>query len=137
MAIEEEVSSWALTVFDTLESPTHARKRMLVAAGALLVTIGMWTVHLLNPDILGYLIEVDDMSKLVLGFLLAPPFVTAFAIGTFIYPQPIEPKRGTETGPMSTYFYQERSSKRWKLLIAAGLVAAVNFLLMLVTAATA
>jgi hypothetical protein len=37
-----------------------------------------------------------------------------------------------EIGIQSTYFYQERSSRRWKLLIAAGVVAAVNLVAMFV-----
>jgi len=76
--------------------------------------------------------EMDNWAKLLLGFLLAPPFVVAFTIGCFIYPPPLEPKSGDEIGPMSTYFYQERAGRRWKLLIVSGLVAAVNFLLMLI-----
>src|SRR5688572_177467 len=60
------------------------------------------------------------------GVVLAPPFVLAFTAGSFIYPQPVEPKTKDQVGPTSTYFYQERSSRRWKLLIFAGLIAAVT-----------
>lgn len=133
MSYEEQASSWALSLFDTLESSANIKTRILAAAGAGLITSAIWIGHLLNPDVFAYFLQVDGWSKLVLGFLLAPPFVLAFIVGSFVYPQPDQPKTRDEVGPMSTYFYQERSSRRWKLLIAAGLVAAVNFVLMLVT----
>jgi hypothetical protein len=133
MSFEEDASSWALSLFDSLESHTQTRKRIVVAAGAALVTIVMWTVHLLNPDVFAFFLNVDSWSKIILGVLFAPPFVLAFVVGSFIYPQPVEPQMQDRTGLMSTYFYKERSSKRWKLLIVAAFIAALNFLLMLVT----
>jgi hypothetical protein len=133
MSFEEQASSWALSLFDVLDSHTHKNVRILAAVGGTLVTIIMWIVHLTFPAIFYSFLQTDNWEKLILGFILAPPFVGAFATGTFIYPQAIEPKKKDESGPMSTYFYQERSSRRWKLLIIAGIIAAVNFMLMLVT----
>ena len=133
MSLEEQASSWALSLFDTLESHNHRRTRVFTAVGGAAVTFVVWIAHLLNPEIFAYFLQSKGWAKLALGFLLAPPFVFAFTLGSFIYPQPIEPESKDEVGPMSTYFYQERSARRWKLLIAAGLVAAVNFVLMLVT----
>lgn len=132
MSLEEEASSWALSLFDTLESNSHRRTRLYAAVGAGVVTILVWIAHLLNPEIFTSLLELDSWLKLLVGFLLAPPFVLAFTVGSFIYPQPIEPKSKDQVGLMSTYFYQERSSRRWKLLIAAGVVAAVNLVAMFV-----
>lgn len=134
MPFEQRATSWALSLFDALESPAQTRQRKIAAVSATLVTIVVWVVHLIYPEIFNTLIQQDDWAKLFLGFLLAPPFVAAFAIGSFIYRQGIEPAKH-ESGPMSGYFYQESSNKRWKLLIAAGIIAAVNFLLMLITAA--
>lgn len=133
MSYEEDASSWAVSLFDSLESQTRVRKRILVAAGAALATVIMWTVHLMNTDLLAALVDLDSWAKLFLAVLLAPPFVLAFVVGTFIYPQPVEPKTKEAHGPMSTYFYQERSSRRWKRLMAAGLVAGLNFVLMIAT----
>ena len=133
MSLEEQASSWALSLFDTLESNNHKRTRVYAAVGAAAVTLFVWIAHLLNPEVFASLLEIDGWLKLFLGFLLAPPFVLAFTVGSFIYPQPVEPKSKDEVGLMSTYFYQERSSRRWKLLIAAGIVAAVNFVAMFVT----
>ena len=131
MSLEERATSSALSLVDALESPAHNGVRYFTAAAGALVTIGMWIVHLNYIDIISFFVELDSWAKLLLGVVLAPPFVVAFAIGCFIYPQPIEPKSGDEFGPMSTYFYQERASRRRKVLIGAGLVAAVNFVLML------
>lgn len=100
--------------------------------GGGVVTLLVWIVHLLNPEIFVSLFQINSWATLSLGLLLAPPFVLAFAVGSFIYPQPVEPKSKDQVGPMSAYFYQERSSRRWKLLIAAALVAAVNFMAMLI-----
>ena len=132
MSLEERATSSALSIVDALESPTHNGVRVGAAAGGILVTACMWIIHLEYLDIFDFFKEMDNWAKLLLGFLLAPPFVVAFTIGCFIYPPPLEPKSGDEIGPMSTYFYQERAGRRWKLLIVSGLVAAVNFLLMLI-----
>jgi hypothetical protein len=109
-----------------------SRTRVYAAVGAAVVTIVVWIAHLLNPEMFTSFLEMDSWLKLSVGFLLALPFVLAFAVGSFIYPQPIEPKSKDQVGLMSTYFYQERSSRRWKLLIAAGVVAAVNLVAMFV-----
>lgn len=133
MSLEEQTSSWALSLFDTLESNNHRRTRVFTAVGGAAVTFVVWIAHLLNPEVFAYLFQSKGWAKLALGVLLAPPFVLAFTLGSFIYPQPVEPDSKDEVGPMSTYFYQERSGRRWKLLIAAGLVAAVNLVLMVAT----
>ena len=133
MSFEERSTSWVLSLFDALESHDHIRPRILAAAGGTLVTVIIWVVHLRYFDILHFLIELDDWAKPLVGFLLAPPFVVAFTVGSFIYPQPIQSLKENDSGPMSTYFYRERASRRWKLLIAAGIFAAVNFLLMFIS----
>lgn len=133
MSFEEQASSSALSLVDALESPANTRMRVFAAAGGALVTGCMWVVHLMRPDIFAFFLSEDGWLKLFLGFVFAPPFVVAFAIGSFIYPQSIEPQPSNEFGPMSAYMYQERASRRWKLLIVASLIAAVNFVLMLIT----
>lgn len=134
MSVEEKAESWAVSLFDALESNTHTTVRVYLAAGGALVTIGMWVVHLLYPEIFKFFFESDDWLKLFFGVVLVPPFVLAFTVGSFIYRQPVEPDKTDVSGPMSGYFYQERASRRWKLIIGAALIAAVNFVLMLVTA---
>jgi hypothetical protein len=132
MPFEQRATSRAVSLIDTLESPAQTKGRILAAVGGGLVTIVMWVVHLTHPEIFSTLSQDDSLGKLFLGFVLAPPFVLAFAIGSFIYRQGIEPVKH-ETGPMSGYFYRERANKRWKLFIVAGIITALNFLLMLIT----
>jgi hypothetical protein len=134
MSIEEKAESWAVAMFDALESNTHTRVRAYIAAAGAVVTIVMWIVHLLYPGIFNFFFESDNWLKVFFGVVLAPPFVLAFTVGSFIYRQPVEPDTTDVSGPMSGYFYRERASRRWKLIIASGLIAAVNFVLMLVTA---
>jgi hypothetical protein len=134
MSIEEKAESWAVSMFDALESNTDSRTRFVTAAGAALVTIGMWVVHLIYPAIFKFFFESDDWLKLFFGVVLAPPFVLAFTVGSFFNRQAIEPDKTDAPGPMSAYFYRERAGRRWKLIILAALIAAVNFVLMLVTA---
>ena len=133
MALEERASSAALSLVDILESHDHTRTRVYVAAGAAAATIVMWVVHLTYPQIFTFFLDIDSWAKLALGFVLAPPFLVGLGAGSFIFPQAIRPSSTVESEPMSTFFYQEQASRRWKLLIAAGLIAAVNFVLMLVT----
>ena len=134
MPFEQRATSWAVRLFDDLESPAQTRKRVYAAVGGALATIVMWVVHLMYPEIFKTLIQEDDWSKLFLGFVLAPPFVAAFSAGSFIYRQGIEPLKH-ESGPMSGYFYREAANKRWKLLIVAGIITALNFLLMMIASA--
>lgn len=133
MSFEERASSWALSLVDALESQADWKVRVVAVAGGALVTITMWVVHLSYPDIFTSFLEMDGWAKLFLGFVLAPPFVVAFSVGSFIYRVPTEPEKTDEFGPMSAYFYQENASRRWKILIVAAIIGAVNFLLMLVT----
>jgi hypothetical protein len=132
MSFEERASSSAVSLLEALESPAHPGVRIFAAAGGALVTIAMWIVHVYYLDLIEFFMELDRWAKLLLGFVLAPPFVVAFAVGSIIYPQPVEPKNGDEYGPMSTYFYQERASKRRKLLIVAALIAGMNLVLMFI-----
>src|SRR5262245_14378376 len=99
MPFEKRATSWAVSLFDALESPAQTKGRIYAAVGGVLVTIVMWVVHLTHPEIFDSLIQDDNWGKLFLGFVLAPPFVAAFSVGSFIYRRGIEPVRN-ESGPM-------------------------------------
>ena len=134
MPFEERATSWAVSLFDALDSPTKTKERVLTVAVGSFVMIGMWVVHISYPEIFTTLLDSDILGKLLFGFVIAPPFAVAFSVGTFIYRPAIEPLKN-ESGPMSGYLYQQKEIKRWRLLIVAGIVTALNFLLMMVTAA--
>ena len=133
MSLEERASSWALSLVDLLESNAETRLRAFAAVGAIVVTIIMWIVHLTYPNIFLFFLEQDNWAKLFLGFVLAPPFVVAYTIGSFVYSERKGMVKTDEPGPMSAYFYQEKESRSWKLFIVAAMIAAVNFMLMFVT----
>lgn len=132
--IQKRIISRALSLFDALEANTQTRVRLLVAAGGMITTVVMWLVHLTYPQIFQTLIQEDSVAKLLVGFVLAPPFVVAFSIGSFISPQVHKPVQD-ESGPMSGYFYRERADKKYRLLICAGLFAGLNLILMIATCA--
>jgi hypothetical protein len=132
--LERRANAFALSLFQTLEANTQSRVRILAAAGGMLVTIGLWVVHLIYPYLFNSLLQLDDRTAYLAAFVLvfSPPFAAAFSIGTLLCPQAEEPVNN-ESGPMSGYFYQERANKRWRIVIVAGIVAAANFLLMVIT----
>ena len=129
MAVHERVTSWVLQV---LETDARKRIRVLTVVVAALVTIVMWAVHFRYPYLFKELLHSKREIKFLSALVLAPPFVAAFSIGYLIYPQAAE-TANNESGPMSGYFYQRSADRKWKIAIAAGIVAAVNFLLMFIT----
>ena len=133
--VQKRITSFALSLFDAFEENTQIRTRILVAAGGILVTVGMWLVHLNYPEIFQTLIEERSWAKFLVGFVLAPPFVVGFSIGSFIWP-PADKQVENDSGPMSGYFYRERAAKKYKILIGAGLFAGLNLLLMMITCAS-
>ncbi|HEX6650339.1 MAG TPA: hypothetical protein VF075_12400 [Pyrinomonadaceae bacterium] len=111
------------------------RVRFLAVVIGTVVTIVMWVVHLSYPSVFQTLLNGDVEVKLLTGLALAPPFTAAFSIGHLIYPEPRE-LVDEESGPMSGYFYRRSADRKWTIAIAAGIVAAVNFLCMMITAAS-
>jgi len=92
-------------------------------------------VHLCYPSLFKAMLDGDVEAKLLTGVALAPPFAAAFSIGHLIYPEPRD-LVDEESGPMSGYFYRRSADRNWKIAIAAGIVAAVNFLCMMITSAS-
>lgn len=133
-SLDQRLTSWALSLFHALETNTRTRTRVLAVAGGVLAVIGMWLVHLSYPFIVHNVIEAEKkiLFLFVFGLVIAPPFAVAFIIGSLIWPQANEPDE-KESGPMSGYFYQERGDSRWKIVIVAAIISAMNFVAMLVT----
>ena len=133
-SLDQRLTSLALSLFQALEESSKTRVRVLAVAGGILVTGGMWLVHLSYPYILHSVIEADSKITLLCLFavVLAPPFAASFSVVSLIWPQANEPVKD-ESGPMSGYFYRERADRKWKIIIASGIIAAINLLLMMVT----
>ena len=130
---ERRLNSWALYLFHALEVNTQTKKRVLTAVGGMLATIGIWVVHLSFPYLFHYLIEIDSRLMLLaaFGLVFAPPFAAAFSVTSLICSQVNEPDE-KESGLMAGYFYQERAVRKWKIVIGAGIIAAVNLIFMLI-----
>jgi hypothetical protein len=132
MSVEENVTSRVLSTLQSLESDGQKRIRIAGIAVGVLVTIGMWIVHLSFPELFQLLLSGRREIKLLAALVLIPPFVAGFSAGHLIWPSP-DGKASPEDGPMSGYFYRRSADTKWKIAIAAGLVAGANFLLMLIT----
>ena len=131
-------TSWMSALFETLEDNNETRVRLLVAAGGLVATAVLWIVHLTVPSIAEQIFEAD--SKFAMLFLLAvtiaPPFAVAYSLGSLMTRRATEPA-ADESGPMSGYFYREKANREWKLLIVAGIFGGLNFMLIVITTASA
>lgn len=132
-AIENRASSWLVSALNSLEGDAQNRIRVLAVVVGTLVTIVMWVVHWRYPYLFHRLLHARTEIKLLSALVLAPPFAAAFSIGHLINPQARQAV-DTEAGPMSAYFYRRSADKKWRIAIAAGIVAGVNFVLMFITA---
>src|SRR5689334_14578557 len=62
-------------------------------------------------------------------FSFLPPFLAVYALGHLLYPR-TEEGPDVESGFMSGYRYQEKSARRWQIIMVAGIIAALNYLLV-------
>lgn len=131
-------TSWMSSLFETLEDNNQTRRRLLIAAGGVVGTVVVWIVHLSVPAIAEQIFEAD--SKVAVLFLfavtIAPPFAVAYSLGSLMTRRATEPV-ADDSGPMSGYFYREKANREWKLLIVAGIFGAINFMLIVITTASA
>lgn len=133
-SLDEHGTSWALSAVDALETNNQKKTRGVVAAGGILITIGMWIGHWFYPYVLDHLVQLESkiLFLLVFAAVIAPPFAAAFSIGSIIFPQANEPVKN-DSEPMSGYFYRERADTKWKLVVFAALIAATNFIFLVIT----
>ena len=85
---------------------------------------------ILPTAILGLVGTVLSWFSLPSQFLsFISPFLAIYALGHLLYPK-IEEGPEIEAGFMSGYRYQEKSTKRWQIIIVAAFIAALNYLLV-------
>jgi len=126
---------------------TQRRTRLLLAfVFGLIATVMVWIAALRFPYLVSaiYSNGVNSnlpsrystlLSVLLMSIPFAPPFVSFFALGNILLPSPPEPE--IASGVMSSFDYRERSSKRWLIVMAAGMLGALNCLLLLVAVSDA
>ncbi|HKR22230.1 MAG TPA: hypothetical protein VJS17_06535 [Pyrinomonadaceae bacterium] len=139
---DRTLTSWMSSLYETLEDNNQTRVRLWVAAGGLVATAVVWIVHLSVPDIAEQIFEADSKFAMLFlfGVTVAPPFAVAFSLGSLLMrrrTEPVADESGPPSGPMSGYFYREQANREWKLLIVAGLFGGLNFLLIVITTASA
>ena len=124
---------------------TQRRKWLLAAfVFGLMATAIMWIAALHFPYTVSaiYSNGVDTnlprygtlLSVLLMSIPFAPPFISVFALSNLLFPSP---QTELTSGVMSTFEYTQKSSKRWLVVIAAGMSGALNCILLLVAVSDA
>jgi len=131
-SVEQRLTAWALSLVQALETYAEMRVRVLALVIGTVVTIIMWVGHITYPYVLQVLLDGEVELKFIAAFALAPPFTAAFSVGHLIFRQRGQTAED-ESGPMAAYFYRRSADRKWKIAIAAGIVAAINFILMVIT----
>ena len=62
-------------------------------------------------------------------FTFLPPFLGVYALGHLLFPQS-EEGPDIESGFMSGFYYEEKSVRRWHIIMVAAFVATLNYFLV-------
>jgi hypothetical protein len=87
----------------------------------MLATVFIWIVHLRHPLLLEGAPEFLRTFAVVL--VLAVSFLTVLSAAYFLFPDGPSEKA---PGLMSSYLQGERERKRWKIMVVAGMLGAIN-----------
>jgi len=87
----------------------------------MLSTVFIWIVHLRHPLLLEGAPEFLRTFAVLLVF--ATPFLTVLSAAYSLFPDGPSEKA---PGPMSSYLQGERERKRWKIMVVAGMLSAIN-----------
>ncbi len=114
---------------ERLEFPGKNGLRFITTIVAIIATLAIWFIHLNRPLSLGrYGVDVW-----ILGFIVAfiPPFLAFLCIGFSIFP----PKRKDQDVilPISSSIENPSADRRQRIMLIAGVLGTVNYLLMLAT----
>jgi hypothetical protein len=75
------------------------------------------------------------LTVLVMSIPFAPPYLSAFALGNLLFPSSLAPE--IALGVMSTFEYRQKSNRRWLIVIAAGMLGALNCILLVIAISSA
>ena len=112
-------------LLDALESLKTTTVRLVAITIGIVITAGLWIVHLRDPSLL------DELGVLRL-VAAAAPFAVVMCLGHVFFPDIVQTS-GEETGPMSGYIMQARTERRRKVTVLAFAIGAANLLFMLST----
>ena len=124
------------------------RREWLLAAfvGGLIATVFVWVAALRFPDAAsaiysnGFNSNLPSRFSILLTVLLmsipfTPPFISVFALSNLLFPSPRETE--IASGVMSTFVYRQNSNRRSLVIVAAGMIGALNSLLLLIAITSA
>ena len=121
--------SWQ-PLFDWLEAESRRSLHALVSASATLITISMWMLRHSHPSwILGPHPYPNGHS---FALLFTAPFVAVVSLGYLLFPETRKPT-ATKLGPMSGYLQIQKAERRRKIIVAAGIIGALNYFLLVGT----
>ena len=106
----------------------------MASVGAV-ATFVLWSFHLTYPSVFADAFLRGRISVIWLALVLAPPYVMAFGLCNLVFVKSVPQSQAS--GPMSSYFYQQVSERKWKITVATGIAAVASFLLMLATVGSA
>jgi len=132
--LDRKAMSGMSSAFEALEANTQTRIYVLVAAVGAVATVVLWILHLRYPYVVPEVMGRDSKVLMLVLFVAvtAPPFAIVYSLGSIIGRRAGAPAHEA-SGPMSGYFYRERANKEWKLVMIAGIVGGLNFLLIFIT----
>ena len=142
------VEDLATTSDSALLKLTKRRTWMLVAfVVGLVATVFVWIVALRFPYAVSAVFSngfssnllpsrySTPLTVLLMSIPFGPPFISLFALGNLLFPSP--PEAGNASGLFSTFEYSQQSNKRWLIIVAAGMFAAMNCIILLIAVSSA
>jgi hypothetical protein len=128
LSLNNRFQDWLIAIFETIESHNGRSAKLLIATLGIIATISMWAFHLHYPT---YLFNSHGaFSELAIVIVFAPPYVTVYCLAQLFFPEIRTSEKG-KPGILTIHLQREAASRRWKMLIGAGIVSAVNLLLMI------
>ena len=120
----------------------HRKWLLAAVVFGLIATVLVWIVALRFPHAVSVIYangvnsDLPSRYSTVLTILLmsvpfGPPFISVFALTHLLFPSPMEPELAS--GVMSSFDYAQKSNKRSLIIIVAGVVGALNCLLLIIS----
>jgi len=125
MSANHNVDPLFARLLHALESLTTTTVRIVAAAVGILITAGLWVLHLRDPSLLN---EYPVLRLVAVAF----PFAVVISLGHVVFSDIVQ-RSAEETGPMSGYMMQARTERRRKVTVLAFAMGGANLLFMLST----
>ena len=125
-----KISTMVSNVFLVMESHDDRGHHIIISLVGAIATSILWWVHLKHHELFASRFIHGDFNKLWIVIVMAPPFVLTYGLGKLIFTG--KANKPGDSGPMSGYLSSVESETKWKVIVGAGIVAFINWLLMLI-----